>query len=73
MGLAFVFWLLAMKLAVNTVRIANLIFLSPVLSLFFIHFFVGEKIEMATIFGLVCILAGVGLQSSGKKVGTAEN
>lgn len=62
MGLAFVLWLKAMKLAENTARIANLIFISPFLSLFFISVFLGEAILSSTLFGLVMIIIGLALQ-----------
>ncbi len=66
MGLAFVTWLTALKCAANAARVANLIFLSPFLSLVLIHFLVGEAILPATAVGLVCILAGLGVQRAGK-------
>lgn len=62
MGLAFVLWLKAMKLAENTARIANLIFISPFLSLFFISVFLGEKILASTLFGLAMIVVGLLIQ-----------
>jgi drug/metabolite transporter (DMT)-like permease len=62
MGLAFVTWLAALRLAENAARVANLIFLSPFLSLILIHFLVGEAILPSTIVGLGLILAGLGLQ-----------
>ncbi len=62
MGIAYVMWLKAMKLSSNTARIANLIFISPFLSLFFIHFLVGEEILPSTLIGLICIVAGLILQ-----------
>jgi drug/metabolite transporter (DMT)-like permease len=62
MGLCFVLWLMAMKLTDNTARISNLIFLSPFLSLFFIHFLLGEKILAATFIGLILIVAGLFFQ-----------
>ena len=62
MGIAFVCWLFAMKVTKDTVKIANLIFLSPILSLFFIHYFVGEKILPTTIIGLALILFGLAIQ-----------
>ncbi|EFL49228.1 protein of unknown function DUF6 transmembrane [Solidesulfovibrio fructosivorans JJ]] len=62
MGLAFVTWLTALKCAVNAARVANLIFLSPFLSLILIHFFVGEEILPSTMVGLVLILAGLAAQ-----------
>jgi drug/metabolite transporter (DMT)-like permease len=62
MGLAFVTWLTALKCAENAAKVANLIFLSPFLSLLLIHFFVGEAILPSTVVGLGLILAGLGLQ-----------
>jgi len=64
MGLAFVFWLSAMKLADNTARIANLIFISPFLSLGFIAVLLDEPILSSTILGLLCILGGLLLQQA---------
>lgn len=58
MGLAFVFWLHALKLSSTTAKVGNLIFLAPFLSLFFIHLLVGETILPATLFGLVFIVVG---------------
>ncbi len=63
MGITFALWLTAMKYAARpdgggTARVANLIFLSPFLSLIFIHFLVGEDILPATVAGLAFIIAG---------------
>ena len=63
MGIAFITWLMAMKLTRSTARIANLIFISPFLSLFLIHFFVGETIMISSVVGLVFIVAGLTLQT----------
>ena len=62
MGLTFVTWLMALKLSKNTAKVGNLIFLSPFLSLVFIHFLVGERIRPSTYLGLGLILAGLLLQ-----------
>lgn len=62
MGITFVFWLLALKNASHTAKVSNLIFLSPFLALFFIHFFVGEAILPSTIIGLLLIVSGIALQ-----------
>ena len=59
MGACFVLWLMAMKLTNSAARISNLIFLSPFLSLFFIHFLLGENILSATYIGLILIVAGL--------------
>lgn len=66
MGFTFVLWLTAMRLTTSTARIANLIFLSPFLSLVFIHFVLGEHLRSATVPGLILIVAGLWYQSSGK-------
>ena len=58
MGLAFVFWLHALKRSETTAKVGNLIFLSPFLSLVFIHFLVGETIHPATFVGLILIVVG---------------
>ena len=62
MGITFVLWLTALKLTDSTAKISTLIFLSPIFSLFLIHFIVGEEILISTIWGLACILGGNGIQ-----------
>jgi len=62
MGFTFVLWLTAMRLTVSTARIANLIFLSPFVSLLFIQFVLGEAVRGATPLGLLLIVGGLALQ-----------
>ncbi len=62
MSLTFYLWLLALKSSQNTAKISSLIFLSPFLSLVFIHYFVGEEIHIATFIGLIVIILGVLIQ-----------
>lgn len=62
MGIAFVLWMYAMKKAENTSQVSNLIFISPFLSLIFIHFILGEQILSSTYIGLVLIVAGLWVQ-----------
>ena len=62
MGITFVLWLSALKLSKNTAKVGNLIFLSPFLSLVFIHFLVGEDILPSTFIGLVLIVMGLFIQ-----------
>ena len=62
MGITFILWLKALKYSENTSKTANLIFISPILSLVFIHYIVGETIETSTIVALVLILCGLSLQ-----------
>jgi drug/metabolite transporter (DMT)-like permease len=62
MGITFVLWLSALKLSENTAKVGNLIFISPFLSLVFIHYLVGEDILPSTFIGLVLIVAGLLIQ-----------
>ncbi|WP_320034632.1 DMT family transporter [Halarcobacter sp.] len=62
MGITFLFWLNAMKHAQSTSKIANLIFISPFLSLIFIHLLLGEEIYYSTLFGLITIILGLIIQ-----------
>ncbi|MDG5499404.1 DMT family transporter [Marinobacter sp. BGYM27] len=67
MGIAFVLWMYAMKKAENTSQVSNLIFISPFLSLIFIHFILGEQILSSTYIGLVLIVAGLWVQQGGRR------
>ncbi len=62
MGITFIFWLKAMQNATNTSKIANLIFISPFLSLIFIYFILKEPIYISTLFGLLFIIVGLLIQ-----------
>ena len=62
MGITFVLWLYALRLTSSTVRIANLIFLSPLISLLLIHFVLQEPLYPSTGLGLALILTGLALQ-----------
>lgn len=62
MGVTFVLWLKALKLSRTTAQVGNLIYLSPFLSLVFIHFLVGETIPLGAVAGLGLIIAGNLLQ-----------
>jgi len=66
MGISFVLWLMAMKYTEAAAKIANLIFLSPFLSLVFIHTLVGEDIRLSSFVGLVLIVGGLVIQNRGK-------
>ena len=68
MGIAFVFWLVALRLSETTARVANLIFISPFVSLIFIHFLVGEEILPSTPIGLILIVAGLLIQRLGSRL-----
>jgi len=62
MGITFLFWLKAMQNATNTSKIANLIFISPFLSLIYIYFILHEPIYISTIYGLILIIIGLIIQ-----------
>ncbi|MHA7880585.1 MAG: DMT family transporter [Saccharospirillum sp.] len=62
MGITFVFWQLAMHHTSNASRIGTLIFLSPFISLFLIHFVLGEPLQGMTFGGLFLIVAGLLIQ-----------
>ncbi len=59
MGVTFFLWLQALRHAQNTSKIANLIFLSPFLSLMFISYFLHENILPSTFVGLCFIVFGL--------------
>jgi drug/metabolite transporter (DMT)-like permease len=62
MGVTFLLWLKALRLSKTTARVANLIYLTPFLSLLVISIAVGEKILLSTVIGLVFIVGGIILQ-----------
>ncbi|RUO47247.1 EamA family transporter [Pseudidiomarina aquimaris] len=62
MGITFLFWSKAMRLATNTAIIANLIFLSPFVSLWLLHVIRGEVIYPSTILGLSIIVCALLIQ-----------
>ena len=70
MGITFVTWLKALQLSRTTAQVSNLVYAAPFLSLFLIHFVVGEEILPSTVIGLVLIVAGVIVQQyAGRKRG----
>lgn len=62
MGLSFMVWLKALKYSDSKMKLSNLIFFSPFISLIFISFFLNEKIHFTTIIGLVLIIIATMLQ-----------
>jgi len=67
MGVTFVLWGKALSLTTHTASISNLIFLSPILSLVWIHFIAGETIYLSTIAALGLILLGLAIQQKSKE------
>ncbi|MCB0807021.1 MAG: DMT family transporter [Bacteroidales bacterium] len=64
MGLTYFLWLKALKLSATTARVANLVYLSPFVSLIIISVTLGERILPATVIGLIFIIAGIVFQHS---------
>jgi len=67
MGFAFIFWLKALKYSETTDKVSNLIYISPFLSLIFIHYIVEEKIYFTTVIGLILIITGILIQNRWKR------
>jgi drug/metabolite transporter (DMT)-like permease len=68
MGLAFIFWQLAMHHTDRVSQISTLIFLSPLASLFIIQSVLGEPIHALTLIGLVLIIGGILFQRYSRTV-----
>ncbi len=73
MGITFMLWLRALNLSTTTSQVSSLIFVSPFLSLLFIHYIVGEDILASTIAGLILIVAGIIFQKRLPAPVTGEN
>jgi len=63
MGIAFIFWLKALQFSERTDKISNLIYISPFISLLFIHYFIGEPVYITTLTGLFLIISGILVQN----------
>lgn len=63
MGVTFVLWLMAIRLAPSSDRISNLVYMAPFLNLFFASQVLGEKIYMTTVIGIILLVAGIVIQN----------
>jgi drug/metabolite transporter (DMT)-like permease len=63
MGITFLFWLKALKMASTTDKISNLVYLAPFISLVFIHFILHEPVYYTTPAGLLLIISGILIQN----------
>ncbi|MGB9755814.1 MAG: DMT family transporter [Desulfurella sp.] len=61
-GITYIFWFKALKAPTHIV--SNLLYLTPFLSLVYIHIFLDEKILFSSFIGLLIIAFGIILQSS---------
>jgi len=64
MAFTYILWLKALRLSRTTAKISNLIFLTPFVSLIFIHFILHESIYYTTIIGLVLIIIGIVIEQT---------
>ncbi len=63
MGVTFFFWLKALSFSESTAKIGIMVYLTPVTSLVLLALITGEQISMATVAGLVAIIAGIFIQN----------
>lgn len=59
MGLAFLFWQLALRRTQRAAMLGQLIFLAPFVSLLLIHYVLGETVHATSVLGLGIIVAGL--------------
>lgn len=59
MGVTFYLWLQALEHSSHPGRTANLMFIAPFISLFWIQIFTGEMIHVSAVVGLILIMAGI--------------
>jgi len=67
MGITFFLWLKALSLSDNKAKTSTMVYLFPVISLFFIALVLKEKLFTSSIIGLVLIVGGILIQQFGKK------
>ncbi len=67
MGISFLFWLKALKMASTTAKVSNLVYLAPFLSLVFVHYILHEPVYYTTPLGLVMIISGIFIQNKRSK------
>lgn len=57
-GLGFLFWFEALRQG-ESYELANFVYLTPFVSLIFIYFFIGEKIQISSLLGLFFIILAI--------------
>lgn len=67
MGITFFLWLKALSLSDNKAKTSTMVYLFPVISLFFIALVLKEELFASSIIGLVLIVGGILIQQFGKK------
>lgn len=72
MGITFIFWLKALDLSKDSAMVGNFAYLTPFISLIFIHYIVGETIAVSSVAGLTLIVAGILLGSVRKQLSVRD-
>lgn len=63
MGITFVLWIMAIRMASSSDKISNLVYIAPFLNLLLAHFVLGETILLSTIYGIALLVSGIVIQS----------
>ncbi|MCK4879691.1 MAG: DMT family transporter [Bacteroidales bacterium] len=63
MGITFVLWLMAIRLAPSSDRVSNLVYIAPFLNLLLASQVLGEKIYLTTVIGIVLLVTGIVIQN----------
>lgn len=71
-GLSFAFWSLAMERG-DTSTMANLVLLTPFISLIYVYVLLGEKIRISSLIGLTLVAAGILTQATKKAIETGSS
>jgi drug/metabolite transporter (DMT)-like permease len=59
LGITYTFWLKALQLSETTGKISNFVYLTPFISLIFIHSVLHEKVHYTSVIGLCLIVGGI--------------
>jgi len=59
LGITYTFWLKALQLSKSTEKVSCFVYLTPFISLIFIHFILHEKIYYTSLVGLCLIVGGI--------------
>lgn len=73
LGLTYLVWMKALEKSENNAVTSNFIFLTPFISLIFIHYILNETIYGTTFVGLCLILLGIFIQQIRKKSDAVKN
>lgn len=69
LGITYLVWMKALQYSENNAVTGNFVFITPFLSLLFIHFILNEKIYLTTFIGLGFIILGIFVQQFKRKNG----